>query len=55
MVSQYSKNRALSLLLALFLFTALPTFFEATKPFFNTLSSWKNSIKELVCHFLEVL
>jgi hypothetical protein len=41
-----SKNNALNLLLALFRFTALPTFFDATTAIFNCCAFLKKVIKE---------
>jgi len=51
-----SKNTARSLLLALFLFTALPTFFEVTKAtLIVSFPLVKKATKEWLCHFLSLL
>jgi len=51
----YVVNKARILLLALFLKTAFPTFFEVTKAAFKFSSELKKATNEVVCHFLPLL
>jgi len=49
------KHKALSFLFAFALFTAFPTFFEATNAISSSLLEVKKATKECVCHFLPLL
>jgi len=50
--SSFSKTIARSLLLALALQTAFPTFFEVTKAILRFSLELKKATKDGVCHFL---